>query len=582
MAGVVGSGSARGVRLNARTRWLIWIVICAVILLVFWNTALVRPLRIFAVFFHEISHALVALLTGGGVTYIEVTSYEAGRTAVYGGLAILVYSAGYIGTALVGAAFLVSGLSFPAKRILYLALAIVALLGTVLFMRNGFGWAYGIISAGFLMLLFFNEFRYSDKITDILGISCILYSLYDFGDFLRMDNRNDALILQEKTGIPYPGIVVTWLLLSILIIGFAIFLRARGIAIIDKDKALRREDFRLRIRKNEVSQKPGNPLIKSKRWTLFAYFGAIALIVVAFLWVSRFVLFQPWSARDWVTGVEAENAVYIVGGRDRHGQVFDEIYKIQPEKKSLRTVAELPTPRYGVGVAAIGEMIYILGGYDGRECFGEVIRYNVTNGAFDSSIRMPGSMAFGGAARIGNSIYYVGGWDGSKALDEMWEYSTEDGAFRMIGRLPSPRELITTVSANGFLYVIGGSDDRGKYLNEVLEIDVATGELRRTAILPYEIKRTAAAVLEKDLIIAGGWEGLKSERVTSVDLDELSIIQLPDLPRGFSDHAFLFHGEEFYLFGSSHRQFKRQLGCLKLDPYTGKSEDVKFRSFLFW
>lgn len=79
------------------------------------------PLRILAVFFHEMLHAVAAFLTGGGVTAIEVTSYEAGRTALYGGLPVIVYSAGYLGTAILGGVFLLSGRNIPAKRALYLA-----------------------------------------------------------------------------------------------------------------------------------------------------------------------------------------------------------------------------------------------------------------------------------------------------------------------------------------------------------------------------------------------------------------------------------------------------------------------------
>lgn len=570
------------VPVNTRKRWLLWIGACSSIALLFWDTVLVKPLRIFAVFFHELCHALTAFITGGGVTYIEVTSYEAGRTAVYGGLAILVYSAGYVGTAVIGAALLISGLSFPAKRLLYLALSLFTLIGTLLFIRNGFGWAYGIVTGGFLLCLFFYEFPFANRITDVLAVVCILYSFYDFGDFFFMDNRNDALILHEITGASYLGIVLTWLILNIVIVGSAVVLRVRAISTIEGDKRLRREDFRLRITGKDRPRSEENPVVKKGRWTILVYFGIFASALIAVVWASRFVLFQPWTARDWVAGAAAEKAIYVAGGRNRHGQVFDEIFKIQPDSKKIRTVAELPSPRYGVGVVSVDESVYVIGGFDGRECFADVIVFNVNNGSLKTVADLPGERAFGGVARVDGAIYYIGGWDGNEALNEILEYSIDESSFRLIGRLPSPRELITAVAINGYLYVLGGSDDRGQYLDEILEIDVSSGEIRRTGFMPYEIKRCDAVEWEGNILLTGGWEGRKSERVIAVSLEDLTTASLPDLPRGFADHALVVYRDGCYLIGGFHPRFKRQIGALKIDPAAGTSEEIKFRSFLVW
>ena len=541
-------------------------------------------MRIFAVFFHELSHAITAFLTGGGVTAIVVTSYEAGRTALYGGVPLIVYSAGYLGTGVLGGAFLLSGRNLPVRRWLYLSLSILTLSGTFLFMRNAFGWAYGLLTGVLLLFLFFKEIRFSEFVTDLFGVVCILYALYDFGDLLRTDNRNDALILHEKTGIPYLTIVITWLVLVILFVGAAVFLTARAIPINNEARPLRKEDFRLRIRSDRMEQSTANPVRKQGKCVIFVYIGVIIILIGTVVWASRYVLFQPWTARDWSAAVEVENAIYAAGGRDRHGQIFDEIFKIQPERKKMRTVAELPTPRYGIGIAAVGESIYMLGGFDGKECFDDLLVFNVATGEMDTIARLPEGRAFGGAARVGDAIYYVGGWNGGEVLDEIVEYTINDGAFRQVGTLPSPREFITLVSFGENLYVIGGSDDRGNYLDEVLEIEAHSGELKRIAHLPYEIKRGAAAVCGSEIVLMGGWEGRKSVRVTALHpgARELAVSIRDDLPRGFSDASLIFHDDKYMLLGGNHPRFERQIGFLTIDPATGLSEDIKFRSFLFW
>ena len=85
-----------------RRRWLLRNGITAAACLLFWNTVLLRPLRVLVVLFHEVSHALAVLLTGGGVHTIEVISYRSGMISLSGGLAVPVYSAGYLGTAFIG------------------------------------------------------------------------------------------------------------------------------------------------------------------------------------------------------------------------------------------------------------------------------------------------------------------------------------------------------------------------------------------------------------------------------------------------------------------------------------------------
>jgi len=66
----------------------------------------VYPFQLMATFVHESSHALVAMLTGGQVAEMVINSDLSGETYTLGGAALLIASAGYVGTALVGALLL--------------------------------------------------------------------------------------------------------------------------------------------------------------------------------------------------------------------------------------------------------------------------------------------------------------------------------------------------------------------------------------------------------------------------------------------------------------------------------------------
>lgn len=61
------------------------------------KTLIAKPLRLIAVFIHEMSHATAAWLTGGQVDAIQVYNDEGGVTSYSGGIRWCVIPAGYIG-----------------------------------------------------------------------------------------------------------------------------------------------------------------------------------------------------------------------------------------------------------------------------------------------------------------------------------------------------------------------------------------------------------------------------------------------------------------------------------------------------
>ena len=77
---------------------------CCLISVVFlaWSSPLIQPVKIMVVLFHELSHGLMALATGGKVLNIVVTWEEGGFCETEGGIAALIVSAGYLGSMFFG------------------------------------------------------------------------------------------------------------------------------------------------------------------------------------------------------------------------------------------------------------------------------------------------------------------------------------------------------------------------------------------------------------------------------------------------------------------------------------------------
>lgn len=209
------------------------LVLVAAGLMALGGTPWTAPLEILIVFFHEASHALMTLLTGGKVVAMQVTVERGGEVLSQGGNRFLTLSAGYLGSLLIGALLLVSAAHSRHDRAILAALSLAMALATILFMRNAFGLGYGIAMA--LILLGIARFlpaAASDSVLRLIGVMSLLYVPRDiFSDTIERSHlRSDAYMLAEEFGGStwlWGGI---WLLISLVICWYAvrITLRAPG------------------------------------------------------------------------------------------------------------------------------------------------------------------------------------------------------------------------------------------------------------------------------------------------------------------------------------------------------------------
>jgi hypothetical protein len=172
----------------------------------FWETPFVYPLKIFVVLLHEVSHALVAVATGGTVERILLDPAQGGQCFCPGGSAFLTLSAGYLGSLVWGALLLVFGQeSGRASRWITAFVGIAVLALTAGFVRSGFGFAFGVLFG--LALLGVGRFlpaAANRVVLTTLGLTSCLYAILDIkSDVLdRPHLPSDAHMLAELTGIP--------------------------------------------------------------------------------------------------------------------------------------------------------------------------------------------------------------------------------------------------------------------------------------------------------------------------------------------------------------------------------------------
>jgi len=123
------------------------LVVALLVSLLLWNLPFggfaLYPFKLLATWLHELSHGLVMTLTGAGFDRMEVYRDTSGYAYSYGhpgsiGMAF-VASAGYMGTAVVGAVLLVVGRTRRGARTALAVMGAVMLLSVALWVDNRFG-----------------------------------------------------------------------------------------------------------------------------------------------------------------------------------------------------------------------------------------------------------------------------------------------------------------------------------------------------------------------------------------------------------------------------------------------------------
>ena len=194
-------------------------IVCAVVALAFWDTPYVKPFRVFMVQVHEMCHAAATLGTGGEVLEIRVNWDESGHAKSRGGIFPIIASAGYVGSAFLGAIFIYVSLWPLLQRILLAGIGCLSIGVAVLYTPMGSAdFTFGIASGFVLLVPAVLLPRVARWVATWVGVMLCLYSLYDFRtDLWLYTERTDAGILARHWGAPllaYP-IALVWALISV-------------------------------------------------------------------------------------------------------------------------------------------------------------------------------------------------------------------------------------------------------------------------------------------------------------------------------------------------------------------------------
>ena len=181
-----------------------------IIITLLWDTQVVYPLKIFVVFMHEVSHGLAALATGGSIKEIQVVSQEGGHAVTQGGSRFWTLTAGYLGSLVWGGLILILAARTHLDKFLSTLIGAGMILISIFYLRNSFGFLFGIGFGGVLIIAgrFLPE-SINKWMLRVIGLTSCLYVILDIkSDILdRSHLRSDARMLHEEV-TPYISTIV--------------------------------------------------------------------------------------------------------------------------------------------------------------------------------------------------------------------------------------------------------------------------------------------------------------------------------------------------------------------------------------
>lgn len=174
-----------------------------------------RPIQWLEVFFHELSHGLVAILTFGHAHRLEITWQGAGCMTTRGGIRILILLAGYMGAVVWGTLIALAGAWLGAQGATALLWALSALVGlTILFfVRDLVTLAITLFMlALFALPLHMPGLAGLPIVLRIAGTAVTLNALYAPLDLIDGQLIGDGAELQKRTLLPEGVWILVWVL----------------------------------------------------------------------------------------------------------------------------------------------------------------------------------------------------------------------------------------------------------------------------------------------------------------------------------------------------------------------------------
>ncbi|GAA29188.2 kelch-like protein 3 [Clonorchis sinensis] len=210
------------------------------------------------------------------------------------------------------------------------------------------------------------------------------------------------------------------------------------------------------------------------------------------------------------TPIGLPKILIVVGGQAPKAVRSVEYFEFRTGHWSLppSTIADLPSRRCRCGVAVVGGLVYVVGGFNGALRVRSVEVYDPARNSWHSGPNMECRRATLGVAVLNGRIYAVGGFDGNAGLNTAEVLDLCSGSWRFISPMSCRRSSVGAGALDGKIYAVGGYDGIARRcLSSVECYDPVANTW--TPIADMTCRRSGPAVgeLNNRLYAVGGHDG---------------------------------------------------------------------------
>jgi hypothetical protein len=169
-----------------------------------------------------------------------------------------------------------------------------------------------------------------------------------------------------------------------------------------------------------------------------------------------------------------------------------------------KRVGSLPSPRADVAATSVDGAIVLVGGYDGTHATPDVLV--TTDGTtFTSVATLPVPVRYPAVAAIGHVVYVIGGEQvsGGGDADAIQAVDLQSRTARVIGHLPRGRSHAVAAVVDEVVYVYGGRIG-GSAVSDVSALDPVAATLRTVGELPNAVSDASLATVGAVAYVVGG------------------------------------------------------------------------------
>jgi len=169
-------------------------------------------------YFHEISHGIAAIFTGGNIVRIQLFANGAGLCTTQGGIAFVISFSGYAGATLWGwGIYKLAGAHQRAAQVFSVLIFVLLVSSLVFWGRDLLTWfILAILAIIFLLTIKLQKIHYLQRLMQFFGLLILLNSLSSPSNLLDGRHLGDGAALASMTFVPEIIWVLIWFSIALL------------------------------------------------------------------------------------------------------------------------------------------------------------------------------------------------------------------------------------------------------------------------------------------------------------------------------------------------------------------------------